>query len=66
MGAFTPIWSYFGADEPNYLYGPHGRELLHELGDLGRTADVPVYFAHTTCSRPATAMRVLRKCAIER
>jgi Glycosyl hydrolases family 39 len=44
MGAFTPIWSYFGADEPNYIYGPHGRELLHELGDLGRTADVPVYF----------------------
>lgn len=44
MGAFTPIWSYFGADEPNNLYGPHGRELLHALGDLGRTADVPVYF----------------------
>jgi xylan 1,4-beta-xylosidase len=43
-GEFTPIWSYFGADEPNYIYGPHGRELLHELGDLGRTADVPVYF----------------------
>jgi xylan 1,4-beta-xylosidase len=43
-GAFTPIWSYFGADEPNYIYGPHGRKLLGELGDLGRTANVPVYF----------------------
>jgi xylan 1,4-beta-xylosidase len=44
MGAFTPIWSYFGADEPNYIYGPHGRKLLDELGELGRTADAPVYF----------------------
>jgi xylan 1,4-beta-xylosidase len=44
MGAFTPIWSYFGADEPNYIYGPHGRKLLDELGELGRSADVPIYF----------------------
>ena len=43
-GAFTPIWSYFGADEPNYTYGPHGRKLLDELGELGRTAHAPVYF----------------------
>src|SRR6185437_12915060 len=42
--AFTPIWSYFGADEPNYVYGPYGRKLLGELGALGRTADAPVYF----------------------
>ncbi len=44
MGAFTPIWSYFGADEPNYIYGPHGRKLLDELGELGHAADAPVYF----------------------
>ncbi|MDQ1451208.1 MAG: xylan 1,4-beta-xylosidase [Acidobacteriaceae bacterium] len=44
MGGFSPIWSYFGADEPNYIYGPHGRKLLDELGELGRTADAPVYF----------------------
>src|SRR5690349_17036361 len=43
-GAFTPIWSYFGADEPNYVYAPHGRKLLAELGELGRTANAPVYF----------------------
>ncbi|MFL6427619.1 MAG: GH39 family glycosyl hydrolase [Acidobacteriaceae bacterium] len=43
-GAFTPIWSYFGADEPNYIYAPHGRKLLNELGELGHAADAPVYF----------------------
>jgi xylan 1,4-beta-xylosidase len=43
-GVFSPIWSYFGADEPNYIYGPHGRKLLDELGELGRSADAPVYF----------------------
>src|ERR1700733_8182316 len=42
--AFSPIWSYFGADEPNYIYGPHGRKLMEELGGLGRSADAPVYF----------------------
>jgi xylan 1,4-beta-xylosidase len=44
LDAFTPIWTYFGADEPNYIYGPHGRKLLDELGELGRSADAPVYF----------------------
>lgn len=44
MGAFTPIWSYFGADEPNYIYGRHGRKLLDELGELRHTADAPVFF----------------------
>lgn len=44
VGAYTPFWSYFGADEPNYVYGPHGRKLMDELGDLGRTANAPVYF----------------------
>ena len=44
VGAYTPIWSYFGADEPNYVYGPHGRKLMDELGELGRTANAPVYF----------------------
>ena len=34
-GVYSPIWSYFGADEPNYIYGPHGRKLLDELGELG-------------------------------
>jgi len=29
-----PIWRFFGADEPNYAYLPHGRKLLSELGEL--------------------------------
>jgi xylan 1,4-beta-xylosidase len=40
-GAFTPIWNYFGADEPNYIYAPNGRKLLGELAALSA---VPVYF----------------------
>jgi xylan 1,4-beta-xylosidase len=40
-GPYTPIWNYFGADEPNYLYAPNGRKLLNELSAL---ASVPVYF----------------------
>lgn len=32
--SFRPVWRFFGADEPNYAYLPHGRRLLGELGDL--------------------------------
>ncbi|HTT24950.1 MAG TPA: hypothetical protein VMG82_38910 [Candidatus Sulfotelmatobacter sp.] len=31
LGPFAPVWSYFGYDEPNYTYAPHGRELIAEL-----------------------------------
>ncbi len=41
LGAYKPIWNYFGADEPNYLYAPNGRRLLRELSAL---SPVPVYF----------------------
>jgi xylan 1,4-beta-xylosidase len=40
-GPYTPIWNYFGADEPNYIYAPNGRKLLGELSAL---SPVPVYF----------------------
>lgn len=40
-GAHSPIWNFFGADEPNYLYAPNGQKLLHELSAL---SPVPVYF----------------------
>ncbi|QOV87620.1 GH39 family glycosyl hydrolase [Humisphaera borealis] len=33
-GPLKPIWRFFGADEPNYAYMPHGRDLLGELGAL--------------------------------
>jgi xylan 1,4-beta-xylosidase len=40
-GPYTPIWNYFGADEPNYIYAPNGEKLLGELSAL---SPVPVYF----------------------
>ena len=40
-GAYTPIWNYFGADEPNFLYAPNGQKLLGELAALSAA---PVYF----------------------
>lgn len=33
-GPLKPIWRFFGNDEPNYAYLPHGSELLGELGAL--------------------------------
>ncbi len=35
-GPLKPIWRFFGADEPNYAYMKHGKELLGELGELKR------------------------------
>ncbi|MGD0736659.1 MAG: beta-xylosidase [Terracidiphilus sp.] len=40
-GAYTPIWNFYGADEPNFLYAPNGKKLLGELAAL---SPVPVYF----------------------
>jgi len=31
LGALPPTWNYFGYDEPNYTYAPHGKELIAEL-----------------------------------
>ncbi len=39
-GGIRPIWNYFGYDEPNYTYAPHGKKLLGELAAL---SPVPVY-----------------------
>lgn len=33
-GPLKPIWRFFGADEPNYAYMKHGKELLGQLGTL--------------------------------
>jgi xylan 1,4-beta-xylosidase len=35
LGAFTPLWGYFGYDEANYTTMKDGRKLLAELGALG-------------------------------
>jgi hypothetical protein len=34
VGEMTPIWRFFGADEPNYAYMTDGKKLLSELGQL--------------------------------
>lgn len=39
-GAMTPIWAWFGYDEPNYTYMKDGKKLLSELAAL---SPVPVY-----------------------
>jgi len=40
VGAFKPIYAYFGYDEPNYTYTPNGRKLVGELAAMSGT---PVY-----------------------
>jgi xylan 1,4-beta-xylosidase len=41
LGELTPIWRFFGADEPNYAYMKDGKKLL---GELGRLWPQHVYF----------------------
>jgi xylan 1,4-beta-xylosidase len=36
--AYHPLWNWFGYDEPNYTYSPHGKKLLRELTELSNTA----------------------------
>jgi hypothetical protein len=40
IGAFPPIYGWFGYDEPNYTYTQNGRKLIGELAGLSPT---PVY-----------------------
>jgi xylan 1,4-beta-xylosidase len=40
LGPYTPIWSYFGYDEPNYTYMKYGPKLVGELAALSYA---PVY-----------------------
>ena len=40
-GPMTPIWAWFGNDEPNYAYMPDGKKLLAELA---AASPVPVFF----------------------
>jgi xylan 1,4-beta-xylosidase len=39
-GPSSPVWNYFGYDEPNYTYAPNGKKLLSELASLDAA---PVY-----------------------
>lgn len=38
--AISPVWNYFGYDEPNYTYAANGKKLLGELAALDAA---PVY-----------------------
>src|ERR1043166_5980793 len=40
-GPLTPIWAWFGNDEPNYVYMRDGKKLLGELADA---SPVPLHF----------------------
>ncbi len=40
LGAYKPIYGFFGYDEPNYTYTPNGKKLIRELAALSST---PVY-----------------------
>jgi xylan 1,4-beta-xylosidase len=40
LGPMTPMWAWFGYDEPNYTYMTDGKKLLSELAEL---SPVPVY-----------------------
>jgi xylan 1,4-beta-xylosidase len=39
-GPYEAVWSYFGADEPNYSYAANGQQFLRELSQL---SSAPVY-----------------------
>ncbi|MBB3222643.1 GH39 family glycosyl hydrolase [Pseudoduganella umbonata] len=39
-GPMTPLWAWFGYDEPNYTTTPNGKKLLSELAAM---SPVPVY-----------------------
>ena len=40
LGDMTPLWAWFGYDEPNYTYMKDGKKLLTELAAL---SPVPVF-----------------------
>jgi xylan 1,4-beta-xylosidase len=41
LGPMSPVWAWFGNDEPNYAYMKDGRKLLAELA---AASPVPVHF----------------------
>jgi xylan 1,4-beta-xylosidase len=40
LGPMSPIWAWFGNDEPNYAYMKDGKKLLSELAEAARPATV--------------------------
>ena len=52
-GELTPIWRFFGADEPNYAYMKDGKKLLVRTRPAWRRSRF--IFAAIICSPAATA-----------
>lgn len=54
VGPMSPVWAWFGHDEPNYTYMKDGRKLI---GELAAMSSVPVYFRvhNLLCSGDGTA-----------
>ena len=44
VGDMTPIWAWFGYDEPNYTYMKDGKKLLSEIAAL---SPAPVFCKNT-------------------
>jgi xylan 1,4-beta-xylosidase len=42
VGPLTPIWAWFGYDEPNYTYTENGKKLLSELAAAAKPVAVHV------------------------
>jgi xylan 1,4-beta-xylosidase len=42
VGPMTPIWAWFGYDEPNYTYTDNGTKLLNELAAAAKPVPVHV------------------------
>ncbi len=55
VGAFKPIYGYFGYDEPNYTYTKNGKKLI---GELAGVSSGHVYIrTHFSCWQRETVRR---------
>ena len=54
-GPVRPVWAFFGYDEPNYTYMPHGRKLVGELSALS-PEPVHIRVHHLLCTGDGTPM----------
>ena len=51
IGPYQPIWNYFGADEPNYVYAANGKKLLGELADAKAKPQAAIAALHKITSK---------------
>ncbi|MGH7995843.1 MAG: GH39 family glycosyl hydrolase, partial [Opitutaceae bacterium] len=43
LGAYVPLWPYFGYDEANYTTMSRGEHLLGELGAIAAASHIPIH-----------------------